>query len=109
MLVSFRIRRPAYFRVRVGLIVRGGLSAEGFPFCASLFRELDTSDTAPALAALRRYLAHLFNGMMGAAVVAERSFRHQFFLTGSVGPLGRLGLFVRPIDAEQPATMMIAA
>jgi hypothetical protein len=44
----------------------------------------------------------------GAAVVAESSFRHQFFLTGSVGPPGRLGLFVRPIDTEQPATIIAA-
>lgn len=108
MLVSFRIRRPAYFRVRVSLVVGGSLAAEGFPFCAALFREFDTLDTAPALATLGHDLAHLFEGMTGAAVVAENRFKHQFFLTGSVGPLGRLGLFVRPIDTEQPATIIAA-
>jgi hypothetical protein len=45
--------------------------------------------------------------MMGGAVVAESSFRHQFFLTGSGGPLGRVGLFVRPMDTAQPTRMVV--
>jgi hypothetical protein len=106
MLVSFRIRHPAYFRVRVRLVVGGSLSPEGFPPCAPLFREFDTLNAAPALATLGQYLAHLFNWMMGAAVIAEGSFGHQFFLSGSGTLLGMVGLFVRPRDTEQPATMV---
>ncbi len=52
MRVSFRIRHPAYFRLRVSPVLGGSLSAEGFPFCAPLFREFDTLDATPAFAAL---------------------------------------------------------
>ena len=76
MLVSFRIRHPGYFRLRVRLVVGRSLSAECFPFCAPLFRERDTLDATPALAAFGQYLAHLFDWVIGAAVVAESCFRH---------------------------------
>jgi hypothetical protein len=79
MRVSFRIRHSAYFRLRVSLVLGGSLPAEGFPFRAPLFRELDTLDATPAFAALGQYLAHLFDRVIGAAVVAENRFRHQFF------------------------------
>jgi hypothetical protein len=79
MRVSFRIRHPAYFGLRFGLVVRGSLSAKGFPLCAPLFREFDTLYATPTLAAFGQYLTHLFDWMMGAAVVAESGFRHQFF------------------------------
>jgi hypothetical protein len=106
MLVSFGINHPAYLCMRVSFVFGGSLSAKGFPFCAALFRERDTLDAAPALGILGQYPAHLFDGVMTSAVVAESSFRHQIFLTGSGGPLGRVGLFVRPMDTEQPATMI---
>ena len=72
MLVSFWIRHPAYFRVRVSFVVGGGLSAEGLPFFASLFREINTLDATPTLSALSQYLAHLFDWVIGAAVIAKR-------------------------------------
>jgi hypothetical protein len=72
MLVSFWIRHPAYLRVRVGLVVGGSLSAEGLPLFAPLFREINTLDATPALSALGKYLAHLFDWVIGAAVVAKR-------------------------------------
>jgi hypothetical protein len=40
---------------------------------------LDALDAAPAFAALSQYLAHLFDWVMGTAVVAESSFRHLKF------------------------------
>jgi hypothetical protein len=64
--------------VCISLVVGGGLSAEGFPFCAPLFRELDTLDAAPAPAVLGEYLAHVFESVVGAAVITESRFRHQF-------------------------------
>ena len=76
MRLSFRIRHPAYFGLRFGFVVGGSLSAEGFPYCAPLFRSFDTLDAAPALAALGRNLAHLFDRVADTAVVAEGSFRH---------------------------------
>ena len=103
MLVAFRIRRPAYLCVRISLVIGGCLFTEGLPFCAALFSEFDALDTAPAVTAFGQYLAHFFDRVVGTAVVAVCSFRHQFFLSESGTLLGMVGLFVRPRDSEQPA------
>jgi hypothetical protein len=89
--------------LRVGLVVSRNLLAEGVTLIGSALGRLDTPDAAPAFAILGQYLAHLFDRVMGGTVVAESSFGHQFFLSGSGALLGMVGLFVRPRDSEQPA------
>ena len=108
MRVSLRIRHPAYSGLPFGLVDSRNSPAISVTLADAHFGRLDTLDATPALAAPGQYLAHLFDRVMNAAAVAESSFRHQFFLTGSGGPLGRVGLFVRPRDTEQPATMITA-
>ena len=106
MLVSFRIRHPAYFCLRFGLVDSLNSQTKSVTLGNSHLGRRDTLDATPALTILGQNLAHLFNTVMHAAVVAESSCRHQVFLTGSGGPLGRVGLFVRPRDTEQPAAMV---
>ena len=92
MRISFRIRHPAYFGLRFDLVDSRNSLTKSVTLGDSNLGRLDAFDATPALAVLGQYLAHLFDRMMGAAVVAESSFRHQFLLTGSGGPLGRVGL-----------------
>ena len=76
MRVSFRIRHPAYFGLRFGLVDSRNLLAKSITLADFNLGRLDALDAAPALAILGQDLAHLCNWMMGAAVIAESSFRH---------------------------------
>jgi hypothetical protein len=79
MRVSFRIPHPAYFGLRFGLVgSRNSLAKSVTPADSNLGR-LGALDATPALSGFGQYLAHFFDWMMDAAVVAESSFRHQFF------------------------------
>jgi hypothetical protein len=79
MRVSFRIPHPAYFGLRFGLVDSRNSLAKSVTLADSSLGRLDTLDTTPALAALGQYLAHLVDGVMNTAVVAESSLRHQLF------------------------------
>ena len=76
MRVSFRIRHPAYVCLRFGFVHSRNSPAISVALADSNLGRLDALDATPALAGLGQYLAHLFDRMMGAAVVAESGFSH---------------------------------
>ena len=65
--------------LRIGLVVGRRLRTEALAFRSSLPRSFDTLDATQALAALGQNLAHFFDRVMNAALVAESCFRHRYF------------------------------
>jgi hypothetical protein len=77
-------------------IHRGDLATKGIARRGGLVRRLDTADTAPALARPGFNLAHLLDGMMCTAVIAEFGLiRH-----GQIA--GRDSSIARPVVAHLP-------
>jgi hypothetical protein len=79
MRLSFRIRHPAYFGLRLGPVDSFDSLAKSVTLAESSLGRLDALDATPALAGLGQYLAHLLDEMMNTAVVAESCLRHQYF------------------------------
>ena len=77
--ISFRIRHPSNICLRFGLVGGRNFPAISVTLGDSRLGRLDALDATPALAGLGQYLAHLFDWVMDTAVVAESSFRHQYF------------------------------
>ena len=79
MRVSFRIRHPAYFGLRLGPVDSFDSLTKCVTLADSNLGRLDALDATPALAGLGQYLTHLFERVMNTAVIAESCLRHQFF------------------------------